>query len=94
MKLFEVSAKDDRGSFVHRFPFTIKLSWNFLEWSGVQQLFDSLIAAIIARRSEIRDTEWRRRDSIILKDPETPTWGAVAEEEDRQRELGRSRCCS
>jgi hypothetical protein len=26
MKLFEVSAKDDRGSFVHRFPFTIKLS--------------------------------------------------------------------
>ncbi|KIJ56836.1 hypothetical protein M422DRAFT_218541 [Sphaerobolus stellatus SS14] len=75
MKLYEVSAKDDRA--------------------GVEQLFDNLISAIIAKRSEIREAAWNHRDSIILKDPATPAWGVVAEEEAvRQKESGRSSCCS
>jgi len=74
MKLFEVSAKDDRG---------------------VRHLFDSLISAIIAKRSIIREREWQQRDSIILRDPATPTWGIVADEEAvRQRDAVRNTCCS
>ncbi|GJJ07580.1 hypothetical protein Clacol_001783 [Clathrus columnatus] len=73
MRLFEVSAKDDRG---------IKL------------LFDSLIAAIIAKRNIIREREWNNRDSIILTDPSAPTWDVVANEEAvRQRKAMRSSCC-
>ncbi|KAF8591555.1 ras-domain-containing protein [Ramaria rubella] len=74
MRLFEVSAKDDRG---------------------VHHLFDSLISAIIAKRSVIREREWQQRDSIILKDPVAPAWGVVADEEAvRQREAIRGVCCS
>jgi hypothetical protein len=62
---------------------------------GVHLLFDSLIAAIIAKRSVIREREWQQRDSIILKDPVAPAWGVVADEEAaRQREAIRGACCS
>lgn len=62
---------------------------------GVHLLFDSLIAAIIAKRSVIREREWQQRDSIILKDPIAPAWGVVADEEAaRQRDAIRGVCCS
>ncbi|KAG6378429.1 P-loop containing nucleoside triphosphate hydrolase protein [Boletus reticuloceps] len=66
---------------------------------GIQALFDSLIGAIIDRKDIIeRENELRKRDSVLLTSPSTPTWAAQAEEEEA-REKARSSsggwsCCS
>ncbi|KAF8138159.1 ras-domain-containing protein [Boletus edulis] len=66
---------------------------------GIQALFDSLIGAIIERKDIIeRENELRKRDSVLLTSPSTPTWAAQAEEEEA-REKARSSsggwsCCS
>ncbi|KAF8558982.1 ras-domain-containing protein [Imleria badia] len=65
---------------------------------GIQSLFDSLIGAIIERKDVIElENELRKRDSVLLTSPSTPTWAAQAEEEEA-REKARSTsgwsCCS
>jgi hypothetical protein len=66
---------------------------------GIQTLFSSLIGAIIERKDVIeRENELRKRDSVLLTSPSTPTWAAQAAEEEA-REKARSTsggwsCCS
>ncbi|TDL29752.1 ras-domain-containing protein [Rickenella mellea] len=52
--------------------------------SGIKTLFDNLISAIIARKDSIeKENEQKRRDSVFLSPVTTPTWEAVADEEEK-----------
>ena len=79
IRLFEVSSKDDQGS-----SLTLKLLFNTYVVTGVQELFDALIRAIISKRDILeRERELRERDSVYLgSTPLTPMWAAVADEEE------------
>ncbi|EPQ59633.1 ras-domain-containing protein [Gloeophyllum trabeum ATCC 11539] len=64
---------------------------------GIQQLFDSVIQAIIERRDVIeRENELKKRDSVFLSSS-TPTWAAQSDDEDALEEKGRTTsswsCC-
>ncbi|OBZ76699.1 Ras-like GTP-binding protein RYL2 [Grifola frondosa] len=67
---------------------------------GIEQLFNTLIAAIIARKDSIeRENEMKRRDSVLLSTISTPAWAAQAEEEEareKAREAAHTSwtCCS
>ncbi|KAI0693794.1 P-loop containing nucleoside triphosphate hydrolase protein [Cytidiella melzeri] len=68
--------------------------------TGVRQLFDSLMTAIIKRKDIIEEeNELKKRDSIYLSPVSTPIWAAQAEEEEA-REKARVKaassysCCS
>ncbi|CCM04800.1 uncharacterized protein FIBRA_06993 [Fibroporia radiculosa] len=67
---------------------------------GIQQLFDTLIAAIIARKDSIEEeNEMKRRDSVYLAPVSTPVWAAQADaEEAREKAQAASgtswSCCS
>ncbi|KAI0832497.1 P-loop containing nucleoside triphosphate hydrolase protein [Trametes gibbosa] len=51
--------------------------------SGIQHLFDSLIAAIIQKKDTIeQENEIKRRDSVFLSSSATPVWAAQAEQEE------------
>jgi len=63
---------------------------------GVQELFDALIRAIISKRDILeREKERRERDSVYFgSTPLTPTWAAVADEEEAHlAQLNRWRGC-
>ncbi len=82
MELFEVSAKDDFGTF-------LLLKWCRLWLNthavaiGIQHLFDSLIDAIIQKKDKIeRENEIKRRDSVLLSSSATPVWAAQADQEE------------
>jgi GTPase SAR1 family protein len=98
MELFEVSAKDDLGERKDVLRFLVA-SNRSLFMAGIQTLFGSLIGAIIERKDVIeRENELRKRDSVLLTSPSTPTWAAQAEEEEA-REKARSSsggwsCCT
>lgn len=81
MELFEVSSKDNTGesrdlcliSIAQR----INIPFYFL---GIEELFDSLISAIVLRKDELeRQNELTKRESIFLS---RPTWAAQADEEE------------
>ena len=67
---------------------------------GVQQLFDSLLAAIIKRKDAIEaDNELKKRDSVYLTPATTPVWAAQADAEEAREKAkavsGSSwSCCS
>ncbi|KAH9059328.1 P-loop containing nucleoside triphosphate hydrolase protein [Lactarius vividus] len=67
--------------------------------SGISQLFDALILAIIAKKDNIeQENELKRRDSVMLTPIAPPTWAAQADEEEaREKAAARSRtsrsCC-
>lgn len=66
---------------------------------GVQQLFESLLAAIIKRKDAIEaDNELKKRDSVYLTPATAPVWAAQADaEEAREKAQAASsswRCCS
>ncbi|KAI0772696.1 P-loop containing nucleoside triphosphate hydrolase protein [Irpex lacteus] len=68
--------------------------------TGVQQLFDSLITAIIKRKDVIEEeNQLKKRDSVYLSPVATPMWAAQAEEEET-REKAQAKaassysCCS
>ncbi|KAI0091911.1 P-loop containing nucleoside triphosphate hydrolase protein [Irpex rosettiformis] len=69
--------------------------------TGVQQLFDSLMTAIIKRKDVIEEeNELKKRDSVYLGSISTPIWAAQAEEEEA-REKAQAKaaarsysCCS
>jgi hypothetical protein len=65
-------------------------------FSGVPQLFDSLIQAIMDRKDSIdRENELKKRDSVLLPSTPTPTWAAQAEEEEaRAKARNGWSCCS
>ncbi|PCH41246.1 ras-domain-containing protein [Wolfiporia cocos MD-104 SS10] len=67
---------------------------------GIEHLFGSLIAAIIARKDSIeQENEMKRRDSVYLSPVSTPAWAAQADAEEA-REKAKSAagvswsCCS
>ncbi|KZT71604.1 ras-domain-containing protein [Daedalea quercina L-15889] len=68
--------------------------------TGIQQLFDSLMGAIIARKDRIEEeNELKKRDSVYLASPTTPMWAAQADAEEArekaQQTAGTSwNCCS
>ncbi|THH18013.1 hypothetical protein EW146_g2903 [Bondarzewia mesenterica] len=50
---------------------------------GIQQLFDSLIGAIIQKKDSIeQENEIKRRDSVFLTPMNPPTWSTQADEEE------------
>ncbi|KAI9063156.1 ras-domain-containing protein [Trametes sanguinea] len=50
---------------------------------GIQQLFDSLIEAIIQKKDKIeQENEIKRRDSVLLSSSATPVWAAQADQEE------------
>ncbi|KAM6495668.1 P-loop containing nucleoside triphosphate hydrolase protein [Amanita muscaria] len=65
--------------------------------TGIQTLFEHLISAIILRKDVIeRDNDVKKRDSVYLSDPPTPTWAAQAEEQEARENAQRTgswRCC-
>ena len=68
--------------------------------TGIQQLFGSLIDAIIAKKDQIeRENELKKRDSVLLSSTSTPVWAAQADQEEA-REKARAAsgsswsCCS
>lgn len=65
---------------------------------GVQQLFDSLLAAIIKRKDAIEaENELKKRDSVYLTPATTPVWAAQADAEEKAQATVASaswRCCS
>ena len=59
--------------------------------SGIDDLFDHLISAIIARKDSIeQENEEKKRDSVMLSSPPTPTWSAQAEREEAMEKSKRS----
>lgn len=62
---------------------------------GVTGLFDTLIAAIIARKDSIdKENELKKRDSVMLTSVPTPAWAAQAEAEEKaQMRKGSSWSC-
>ena len=49
--------------------------------TGIQQLFGSLIDAIIAKKDQIeRENELKKRDSVLLSSTSTPVWAAQADQ--------------
>jgi hypothetical protein len=51
--------------------------------SGIGNLFEALITAIITRKDIIeRENELKKRDSVFLSSVSTPTWATQADEED------------
>ncbi|TFK56159.1 ras-domain-containing protein [Heliocybe sulcata] len=64
--------------------------------SGIQQLFDSVIQAIIDRRDVIeRENELKKRDSVFLSSS-TPTWAGGSDEEEefeKPRQASSWSCC-
>ncbi|KAI0347408.1 hypothetical protein BDW22DRAFT_1322841 [Trametopsis cervina] len=68
--------------------------------TGVQQLFESLITAIIKRKDVIEEeNELKKRDSIYLSSVSTPVWAAQAEEEEAREQARAAKassfsCCS
>lgn len=51
--------------------------------TGVQQLFDSLLTAIIQRKDAIEaENELKKRDSVYLTPATTPVWAAQADAEE------------
>jgi len=67
--------------------------------TGITQLFDALILAIIAKKDSIeQENELKLRDSVILPSVATPTWAAQADEEEARekaaaREHAARSCC-
>ncbi|KAI0299728.1 P-loop containing nucleoside triphosphate hydrolase protein [Multifurca ochricompacta] len=67
--------------------------------SGISQLFDALITAIIVKKDTIEhENELKRRDSVMLTPVTPPTWAAQADEEEaREKAAARSHaarsCC-
>jgi len=63
---------------------------------GVQELFEHLIRCIIAKRGIIeKEKELRERDSVYLSsDIPTPSWAAVADEEEARQATVQWTCCS
>lgn len=64
---------------------------------GVQQLFDSLLGAIIKRKDAIEaDNELKKRDSVYLTPTTTPVWAAQADAEEARQKAKASSwgCCS
>ncbi|KAA1465979.1 ras-domain-containing protein [Dentipellis sp. KUC8613] len=66
---------------------------------GIEDLFDSLISAIISKKDVIeQENEMKRRDSVFLTPVAAPTWAAQADEEEaREKAAARSAgwsCCS
>ncbi|KAI0729401.1 P-loop containing nucleoside triphosphate hydrolase protein [Fomitopsis betulina] len=69
--------------------------------TGIRQLFDSLIGAIIARKDRIEEeNEMKKRDSVYLYSPTTPMWAAQAEAEEAREKAAQQTagsswsCCS
>jgi hypothetical protein len=96
MELFEVSAKDDLGTCAG--SSILILSFTYLP-IGIENLFESLINAIIERKDIIeRENELRKRDSVFLSTISTPTWAAQAEEEEAREKAcstsGAWNCCA
>jgi small GTP-binding protein len=64
---------------------------------GIQSLFDSVIATIIAKKDIIESqNEVKRRDSIFLSEVSTPAWAAQAAEEEAKQKgksSGSWSCC-
>jgi len=65
---------------------------------GIQQLFGSLITAIILKKDSIeQENDLKRRDSVFLSSVTAPTWAAQADEEEaREKAAARSgawSCC-
>ncbi|KAJ8483297.1 hypothetical protein ONZ51_g4798 [Trametes cubensis] len=78
MELFEVSAKDDFGEYL----VDIASHCAYVR-SGIQNLFDSLIDAIIEKKDKIeQENEIKRRDSVLLSSSATPVWAAQADQEE------------
>lgn len=78
MELFEVSAKDDFGECCATIASHCANSR-----SGIQNLFDSLIDAIIQKKDKIeQENEIKRRDSVLLSSSATPVWAAQADQEE------------
>ena len=73
-----------------------------LTQTGVDQLFNSLIAAIIKRKDAIEEeNELKKRDSVFLSPLATPVWAAQADEEEAKEAAAAqkarttsSSCCS
>jgi len=64
---------------------------------GIQELFEHLIRSIIAKRGIIeKEKELRERDSVYLaSEAPTPSWAAVADEEEaKQASAQKWTCCS
>lgn len=62
---------------------------------GVDQLFSTLIGAIVSRKESIeRENELKRRDSIFLSSVNTPSWAAQADEEEAQEKARQSAASS
>ncbi|PSS37330.1 hypothetical protein PHLCEN_2v807 [Hermanssonia centrifuga] len=65
--------------------------------TGIQDLFDSLLSAIIKRKDAIEEeNELKKRDSVFLTPITSPVWAAQADEEEA-KEKARSAswsCCS
>ncbi|CAA7259475.1 unnamed protein product [Cyclocybe aegerita] len=64
--------------------------------TGIQNLFEHLISAIILRKDVIERENELKRDSIFLSSVSTPTWSAHADEELAREKVQRSgswNCC-
>ncbi|KAF9008821.1 P-loop containing nucleoside triphosphate hydrolase protein [Cyathus striatus] len=66
--------------------------------TGITQLFEHLISAIILRKDAIeKENELKKRDSVFLSTVSTPAWAAQAEEEEArekaQQRSGSWNCC-
>lgn len=67
---------------------------------GIQHLFDTLIAAIIARKDSIeQENEMKRRDSVYLSSATMPVWAAQADAEEAREKAQVAKgtswsCCS
>lgn len=60
----------------------------------MKTLFDTLISAIIQRKDSIeKESEAKKRDSVMLSSVLTPTWAAQAEEEEKAQAAGNSWSC-
>jgi hypothetical protein len=66
--------------------------------SGVDNLFDTLLSTIIAKKDIIeQENELKKRDSVLLSSISTPTWATQADEEDvpiKSRSTGGWSCCN
>lgn len=65
--------------------------------TGIEQLFDSVISAIIKRKDAIEhENELKKRDSVFLTPVAAPVWAAQADEEEAKEKARAASwsCCS
>ncbi|KAG5735687.1 Ras-like GTP-binding protein RYL2 [Termitomyces sp. T112] len=66
--------------------------------TGIKDLFDHLISAIILKKDLIeKENDLRKRDSVLLSDVSSPVWAAQADEEEARVKAAKSSgswsCC-